>query len=298
MILKTFLIESRRSFKLVFTLFLCSFLFGFAAFSSFELKNYIEKLFSPTEWGIDLAILPKGTSPESLKRSLLTGRPEGLIPVALFKTLQAQITDEQRKSSLTQPTFKALGFLPYQKNGSTQIAILGNPEDFFVKDDRSIWSSIKLTDWNQQIDDLSNLPNYKTPEWGSQVLMGILIKGESEPLLKLKEMINRRTVAQAWVMKAGISTDDQKINQLETALYTFTCLIFLCLVPGLILSFIILSARRNEIFIVLKEIGWKQASQLQFILLQIVILFLIPCTLGVFTSPLILNWVNYLFILG
>ena len=282
MIKKIFLIEARRSFKITLTLILCSFLSGFTFSSALELKNYIQTLFVPVSWGAGLVITPKGVSLEGLHRSLIHGEPEGLIPSALFETLQSQISEEQQLRHLPAPSLKVLGFLPYKKDGKTNIAFLGDKDAYFSNLKLpSIWSSFSFEPWATQSAEFINRAGYQTPEWGSKVLMGILAQGEALPLQKLKELIDRKTIAHGMVVTPGQTEADHRMQELGRSLYALVGLIALCLIPGFFLSLVILRERRSTINNVMEELGWMRLRQIQLFTLQSFALVVVPLILGI-----------------
>ncbi len=299
MILKIFFIEAKRSLKMTLTLILCSILFGFTLTSMLGLKNYIEALFTPVQWGANLVIAPKGVSLEGIHRSVLRGEPEGLIPIALFETLQSQILEEQALRHRPSPSLKVLGLIPYQDHdGKIQVAYLGDKESFFsASPDPSLWNQISFKPWVSTSSEFLNRPGYQTPEWGSRVLMGILAKGDSGPIERLKELIDRKTIAQGFRVTVGQTDADHRVDQLGKSLYALVALISGCLIPGLFLAMLILRERRFLIFDVMNELGWKSTSSTQLMLLQSLFLILGPAILGIIfgivLTPLIQQLIKF-----
>lgn len=284
MIGRIFLTEARRSFKITLTLILCSFLSGFTLSSGWKLKTYIENLFIPVSWNANLIVLPKSVDLEGLHRSLLHSPPEGLIPMALFETLQGQIQQEKIQYHLAEPSLKILGFIPFEDaSGKIHLAYSGDKEAYFANSPTdSIWNQFSFDPWTSHDSELAARPGYQTPEWGSKTLMGILAKGEPGPIEKLKELIDRKTIGQGVRVTPGLTNEDQRLHQLGKSLYALVALIGICLIPGLFLSMIVLLERRRVIFTVLKELGEKPSHSLRLTLLQSLFLILLPMVLGLF----------------
>lgn len=282
MILRIFFVELRRSLKITFTLILCSLLLGFTLSSALQLKKYMETLFVPVSWGAGLVVVPKGISLEGLHRSLIHGEPEGLIPMALFETLQGQINDEKFLRHLPVPSLKILGFIPYKKASRTNLAFVGDKDAYFSNlNGPSIWNQFSFEPWTAQSSEFVSRAGYQTPEWGNRVLMGILAQGEPGPLQKLKELIDRKTIAQGMIVRPGETEEDHRMDQLGKSLYALVILIGFCLLPGLLLSILILQERRSIIYTVMQELGWSSRRQFQFFILQILALVFSPAMLGV-----------------
>ncbi len=293
MILKILLIEFRRSLKIAFTLILCSLLSGFTLSATLGLKKYIETLFVPVAWGAGLVIVPKGVSLEGLHRSLIHGEPEGLIPTALFETLQGQINDEKILRHLPAPSLKVLGFIPYKKDGNTNLAFLGDKEAYFSTiNEPSIWNQFPFQPWASQSLEFTSRAGYQTPEWGTKVLMGILAQGEPGPLQKLKELIDRKTIAQGMLVSPGQTDEDHRVDQLGKSLYALVALIVFCLIPGLFLSIVIMQERRLLIFTVMQELGWTSQRQIQLFAFQLLALVLAPGVLGILLGILFSPWLQ------
>ena len=293
MILRIFFIEFKRSLKITLTLILCSLLFGFTFSSAFKLKKYIETLFVPVSWGAGLIIVPKGVSLEGLHRSLIHGEPEGLIPMALFETLEGQINDEKNLRHLSVPSLKVLGIIPFKNESKTNLAFIGDQNAYFSTiHEPSIWNQFSFKPWATQSSDLANRAGYQTPEWGHRVLMGILAQGEPGPLQKLKELIDRKTIAQALLANPGQTDADHRIDQLGKSLYVLVTLIAFCLLPGLFLSILILRERRSKIYTVMQELGWTSTRQLQLFTLQLLVLVLGPLMMGAFWGTVFSPWLQ------
>jgi len=292
-----FFTEVRRSLRVTLALVLCALLSGLTGYSALTAKRYIETIFKPVTWNADLMILPKGVTPEGLQRSLLSGEPEGLLPLALFETLQAQVNQEMLQKHLPAPALRVLGFVPFRSAGHTQVAFVGDREAYFAEQTYSIWRDYSWNKWTDVQSDLAARPGYQTPEWKDKVLMGVLARGEPGPIASLKNLIDRRTVAQGVLVRPGDSDMDHRLAQLDQGLWAVVGLIFVCLLPGLVLALIVLGERRKRVLIVMHELGFTSAQRLQLLLFQVLFLILAPAGLGVlaawWTSPALLDLLHF-----
>lgn len=289
---RIFLIECRRNLRLSLALMIGSALIGFTAFSALNVKRYIHRIFVPVKWQADLILLPKGVTPEGVQRSLLHGQPEGLMPLTLLETLQAQVNQEVMQKRLSRPPFVALGFIPFRdREGKTQVAYVGDRDAYFAgAEGDTVWARYPWVKWDEVKTDLASREGYFTPEWSGKVLMGVLVRGDAGPIERLKELIDRRTVAQGVRVKAGASDLELRVNELNRALAVLMALIFLCLLPGLGLAILLLGERRRAVLEVLREIGFAGPWRARLVTLQIVFLIVVPILIGAATAGLTAPW--------
>lgn len=271
--------EIRRDLHNAVSTFIFSLFLGFILFFVSGVSTYLNKVFEPPKWNADLLILPKGISPEAAVMDFARGLPDGLIPLALFKTLLQQSAGS---------SVKVLGFIPYKdSDGKAEVALTDSGlKDFLDLKDKSLWSEINLTNLDLKRPQFQPAENYQTPEWHDQVLMGILAKGNSTEIAGLKNLIDRKTIAQAFYVDSEKSEMHAKLMQLKTGLYLCTGFVFFSTLLGLLLALKNMMAKRQTLELVLKELKFKPAILAKITLIQIVLFFVFPVALGCIFSSL------------
>lgn len=259
-----FLTESKRSFKLFAVMAFCFFVLGFAVTSMLVIQKQMQALLNPISWDADMVILPKGVSLDGLHRSLITGNAEGLIPLALFQTLESQAYNSP---------LKVLAFTPYREDGQVKVGLEGSTIDFPWQEENSVWKSLKTTP-------RKDLEQYQTQEWGQKVLAGVLARGPKIALESLKTLIDRRTIAQAWYVNSEMSDDVLRVAQLRRGMEALTGLIVLCLAPGLVLSTVIVRERLKNLLTVIQELGVTRDVRGPLYSLQFLAWVLVPTAVG------------------
>ena len=283
MILRLFFTDFRRSLAICISAVILSFILGFVTITSIDLSSYLADLFRPLKWGADILILPKGETPELAWKDILNGKPQALIPETLLETLKNQIAGEQVKFNLTSPSLQVFGFVPYlNDSGQASLATIGEAKQFFsATNDKSVLDSYEKNDWNSVYDKFANLESYQTAEWGSKVILGILVKGSDAALKSLKTLIDRRTVAQAYYVNfENDANQDSKFLKLKSILNKLTFFILALVAIGLFLSLQTLKNNRKNIFQNFDELRFPKLMKYQFYLTQIMFLILIPALFG------------------
>ena len=162
------------------------------------------------------------------------------------------------------------------------MATIGDAQQFFnsVKD-KSVLDSYEKNDWNNVYNKFANMESYQTAEWGSKVILGILVKGSDEALKSLKTLIDRRTVAQAFFVNTeNTANQDSKFLKLKSILNKLTFFILILVAIGLFLSLQTLKNNRKNIFQNFDELRFPKLLKHQFYLTQIISLILTPALLG------------------
>ena len=274
---KIVLTEFWRDLHNTTSTFIFSLLLGFIVFFVSGVSNYLNKIFESPKWNADLVVLPKGITPELAIANLLKGLPDGLIPIALFNTLLQQ----SQGSSI-----KVLGFIPFKNNNSeVEIALTDTDlKDFTNLKDNSLWSDLAISNLNLKRSEFRPREYYETPEWHDQVIMGILVKGSIKELNSFKNLIDRKTVAQAFFVGNENSLLYAKLTQLKTGLYTTTGFVLLTSLLGLLLALKNMSIKRNSLDLVLKELKYKPNILKQIKLIQILAFIILPILIGILIS--------------
>ena len=273
MALKILITEFLRDLQNAVSTFVFSLLLGFILLFVVGVTDHLNKVFASPNWNADLVILPKGTSPELAIADLIKGFPDGLIPSALFNTLMQQ----SQGSSV-----KILGFIPYRNSSGTSEIAVTDPElkNFNELKNKSIWSDFSLTDLNLKRSEFQPVEIYQTPEWHDQVLMGMLVKGSQSEISGLKNLIDRKTVAQAFLVGRETSSAHTKLEQLKKTLYVVTAFVFLSTLLGLLLALKNMNSKRKSLELVLKELKFSPSILLQFKVMQIFLFILLPILIG------------------
>ncbi len=290
-----FITEFRRTVHVCIALILFCFIAGFVFFSAVEMSDYLSHLFEDINIGVDMIILPKGITPESMQKSLINGQPEALMPIALFETLQKQIEDEVSHKNLPKAPLAVLAVLPYHnEQGKIEIAKVG--DESFIRDvDKTVWANYKFKNL-VEVKNLFQPPEvYATEEWSDKTIFSILASGNKEALGNLKKLIDRRTIAQAYYLDPGRSDNALKLQKLKTGLQTLSGIILISLLLGIIISFQKLHVQRKLIFQSFDEMQKGEKIKLYFYLYQLILLLLIPVLSGIITSQQFLPLVKNLF---
>lgn len=290
-----FITEFRRTLQVCTALILFCFIAGLVFFSSIEMSDYLTRLFEDIDIGVDMIILPKGITPESMQKSLINGQPEALMPIALFETLQKQIEDEVSHKKLAAAPLSILAILPFHNNqGEIEIAKVGD-ENFIRDIKKTAWANYRFRNLTEVKPQFQPAEVYATEEWTDKTIFSILASGQKEALGNLKKLIDRRTIAQAYFLNPGRSDNALKLQKLKTGLQTLTGIILISLLLGILISFQKLQVQRKLIFQTLDEMRKGKEIKLYFYTYQLVLLLIFPVLLGVSASQLFLPLIKNLF---
>ena len=290
---RIFITEVRRTWGTCCSLILLCFLSGAVFLTSVQLSKYLATLFQEINLGVDMVILPKAITPESMQKSLIKGEPEALMPVALFETLQSQAVSETQRKSLDQPPVDLLAIVPFHtEDGAAAVAKIGDIS--MIRDkEKTSWSGYSFKELADVHDKLTPKDSYYTDEWKDKTIFGILVNAAPETLGRLKLLIDRRTIAQAYILKPGESESHQKLEKLKSGLQYLTGIIIFSILLGVIISFQKLHVQRDIIFRCLSELGRLENIKIKIYLLQIGLLVLAPLILGLIVAravfPIIQN---------
>ena len=273
MVFKIVKTEFLRDLQNSLSVFVFSVFLGFTLFFVNGVSDHLNRLFASPKWNLDLVVLPKAITPEAAIANFDKGAPDALIPMALFKTLLQQ----SQGSSV-----KILGFIPYKAaDGTAAIAVTdAELKGFSELKNNSFWSGFKITDINQARSDFKPADLYQTEEWKDQVLMGMAVKGSAAEISGLKNLIDRKTVAQAFLVGENNNNSYLKLLQLENGLIAITFFIILSTLLGLLLAVKNMNAKRKVLEVVLKELKFESKLLIQVWSLQIAALIVVPILLG------------------
>ncbi len=256
-----------------------SLILGFILSFGLTLSSYLSRIFESPHWSVDMLILPKGITPEIAVSNFVKGSPDGLIPLALYNTLSIQI--QNAPGSL-----KILGFLPYLNAEEKPEIAVTDPDlkDFAQLKQSAVWSHYSLTDLNLKRAELSSRENYRTPEWGDQVLMGVMATGSTQELTSLKNLIDRKTIAQAFFVGAENNDTYNKLTQLKRGLFLIMLFIFVSSLLGFWLALKNMNQKRSSIELVLKELKYNKTLLLKIKSIQLFMTIVFPILIGFMLS--------------
>ena len=251
-IVQTELKQSRLHFVLMT---LVSLIFGFTINLGFKAQQRVASLAVKEVWNADLVILPKGLSLEDLRQELLSGSSKSFLPEAIFDTT----------FSMAQNQFR-LG------------AVLALPGDGVLTRGDKI--GIQWLDGRQKIGDWKEQNIYRTAEWGNKVISAFFASGPEGAMKSLKDLIDRKTVAQAIWIKEQTERDQAVQKELLAALWTVSFVFLILIVLLTMLSWFWLKIRLSNSFKVFSEIGITTSIEFKIISCIVFIFILIPIVVG------------------
>lgn len=255
LILQTEVKQGRWNFVLIM---LISFLLGVSGQLAARAQQKISDIAIQEAWNADLAILPKGVSLEDFRKELVLARTTDFIPEALFDTTVGLSEGRFRLSAVLALT-DADGSRIMQKGDNFGLDWLKGQQ--------------KVVPWQPQ-------SMYQTPEWGTKLLTGFFASGSMEAMQSLKQLIDKKTVAQAiWIQKQQ-QQSAQTQEELKLALAVFGGVLVLMAVLSFTSILVWLKIRVSNTFKVMDEIGFRTQSQWA-VLVGITVLFvLVPAVTG------------------
>lgn len=255
LILKTEIRQGRAQFLLVT---LISFLLGVSVHLATRAEQKISDIAIKVDWNADLAILPKGVNLEDFRKELISAHTSDFIPEALFDTTVGLSEGQFRLSAVLAIT-DADGSRIMQKGSDLGLDWLKGRQ--------------KISAWQPQT-------LYQTPEWGTKLLSGFFASGTQAAMQSLKQLIDKKTVAQAIWIQRQQEQNDQTQDELKLALAIFSGVLLLMAVLSFTSILIWLKIRLSNTFRVMDEIGFRTQSQ-WIIMSGMAILFaLIPAFIG------------------
>ena len=292
---RIFLTELRRTTGTCVSLFLLCTLSGFVIASSFYLSEYLANLFQDVNLGVDMVLLPKGITPETMQKSLINGEPEALMPLALFETLQKQISEEMGRKNLADPSLRIMGILPYHAaSGAVEIATIGD-QNIIRNLSSTIWQSYPQKNLNDVQSLLIPKEKYSTDEWKDKTLFAVLVTGAKDVTASLKQLIDRRTIAQAYYLNPNETATAAKLKKLNSGLEYLAGIILLSAILGMWISFQKLAIQRKIILQSLQELQLNPKIKYELYLFQLLVLVFVPVILGFAFSHVMLPIIKNLF---
>ena len=196
---KIFLTEIKQARWHFFLVSLLSLLLGLNSQLALKAESRIRSLSSHVKWNADLAILPKGITLEDLRREIAEGKTTDFLPEALFDTTV----------SIAAGQFHLGAVLPISDSNGQRVMLKGEPLGIDW-----LRGQIKTSTWEDQ-------SVYATPEWKNKVIAAFFAEGPPTAMENLKQLIDKKTVAQAIFIKTQTERDEAFQAQLDKALWTF-----------------------------------------------------------------------------
>lgn len=248
--------QSRSYFTLIF---FTAFVMG----SSFSLIKKAEKkileISSEASWDADILVVPKGITLIDFKKEILSGDSSALIPEALFDTTL----------QITKGAIKATALLSFKKENQIEVMFKGDQEVGL----NWLPQTIVIKPYETQ-------NSYQTKEWGNKVVAGFFIKAPFAMIKEIKELIDRKTVAQAIVINQQVKNDNETRDQLQKALTSYSSVLLAMIFLTIGSLYLIMKNRLKVSLIILDEIGFSRTQLLQFSLQLFIISIFLPITFG------------------
>jgi hypothetical protein len=239
---------------------------GFSTGLGIQVTQQISKLYGVDTWNTDLIVLPKGVSPKDLASEIRNGLSTDFLPDALFETTLSMTANQLKLSAV----------LPMTENGVAKIFNKGNSSKSEIE---GIRGKNPLADWAPQT-------QYSTSEWDHKVIAAFFASGPMPAILNLKQLIDRKTVAQAILVSTDEAKNREASERMQRLLYCAQVLF--AFFAGLCLwsSFVTLKTNFKVTFEFLHEIGGPKSLHRKF-LTQLALLNLVtPFVFGYLISTL------------
>lgn len=256
-ILKIELLQNKGNFLFII---LISFLLGMSLRLALKAESRISELVSGETWNADLVILPKGISLADFRQELLTNQTSAFLPEALFDTTM----------SMAKGQFQATAVLALTDEKGSHLFARGTSDNLGLNG----LGEKKIENWQSQ-------NTYQTAEWGFKVISGFFASGPEKTMKNLKELIDKRTVGQAIVVKDQVAHDEKIKMQLLEALATYSGILILLIVLSFLSLLLWLKVRISNSLDVFKEIGFLKVETYQLLASLFIFSVIIPVLLGV-----------------
>lgn len=236
-----------------------SFLAGLMLMVAEKAYQKVSQLVKPVEWSADLVIMPKGLTLQGLAQEILEAKTTHFLPLALFDTTIGLVEDRVQLSAL----------LVRSRNGKPLVQFKG----------------VDGLGWNWARPDVEVIPweeqkEYTNPDWGNQVITAFFAKGSMADLNHLKEIIDRKTVAQSFWIQDIVKSSIDFQNQVMSSLVKVSLVFIVMLLVGFSVSGLWFLEQYFETQRVLSEIGFTKKDLLNLKIYLILIVFA-PSVLGI-----------------
>ena len=260
-LIKTEISQGRTYFAL---LLLITFILGSGLSLMLQAERRISEISSEESWNADLAVVPKGISLIDFKKELLEGHSTALLPEALFDTTL----------SLSKGQMQATAMLALTDGQGSRVMVRGD-----IENTGTSWlkTKQKVSEWQPQA-------IYQTPEWGHKVLTGFFVRGSMVAMESLKELIDRKTVAQAILIRQQMQNDAETRIQLQKALSIYSAVLLSSFMLSVALIYLWLKSRISISLKIFNELGFSKSTTQQFILGLFGLFVVLPFVVGFTTT--------------
>ena len=260
-ILKTELTQNKLHFILIALIALA---LGIGVRLGILAERRVSELTTGVGWNADLVVLPKGISLADLKEELLTHQTRAFLPEALFDTTLEMAKGQFRATAVIAITDESGPHL-FVKNSDEIIGLGWIKESAFIKN------------WQVQ-------SKYSTPEWSNKVIAAFFASGPRIAMNKLKELIDKRTVGQAILIKDQLIHDEDTQKQVRNAMLVYSALLFALILLSFTSLLFWLKVRISNSMQVFKELGFP--NSVTFVVLGGLFLLsvLVPVCVGFWIS--------------
>lgn len=263
-ILKTELQQNKKHFLI---LFIVSLFLGIFAHVARKAETEIKKMYITEKWNADVLVLPKGVTITDFISDLNKGMARAFLPEAMFDSTV----------SLSEGKFKLTALMP--------VGGINNPRVLYKGEKSLIHES--LLSKEVQISVWQNQNEFSTPEWGYKLISGFLASGSDDVMNKLKDLVDKRTVGQAFILKDQNKIDQERQARLQFNLILFSTILVLLFFFTLVSTFSWLNERIKNSFKVFEEMGVSSRVERQILASLIILVIFIPGLLGWLATYLI-----------
>ncbi|CAN5515834.1 hypothetical protein BH10BDE1_BH10BDE1_14040 [soil metagenome] len=256
------LTEIRQNLKLTATLVIVSLLLGISIAMVRQVERKVASLALPIRWGAELAIIPKGLTLNQLAENLKVGQAPALLPLAMFETTV----------DLTRGNVQMSAVLPGHDSGGAFLMTRGDSK---LNLD---WAPLPQRPWAVQSE-------FSTPDWSTNVIAAAFASGTRDNLLKLKDLIDRKTVAQAFMIEDSQAQAREKQNQISHLAAVTEGLVIFTLLLGFYLAGSWLLENHGATQITLFNMGFTSINLLSVKIVLLALLVVVPLIIGLAATP-------------
>jgi hypothetical protein len=256
------LVEIRQNLKLAVTLIVVSLLLGLSISMVVQVEQKVSSLAVPIRWGAELAIIPKGLSLDQVAENMKLGRAPALLPLAMFDTTV----------DLTRGRVQMTAVLPGHSGDGAYLMTRGNSA---LNLD---WSALPIRPWQPQ-------KEFSTTDWGPNVIAAAFASGSHENLLKLKDLIDRKTVAQAFLIEETQAQARAKQSQISHLAGITEAIVIFTLLLAFYLAGSWLLENHRSTQISLQNMGFTRGALTVIQIQLLAMLVALPIVIGLLAMP-------------
>ena len=271
MSLKMSIIEIKQSFAYYCMLGVICFCIGISLGFSTKIVEKLNRLVPLEDWSADLVVLPKGVTLSDLKNDLINGVSKAFLPKVLYDTTLA-MTEGQVQLSV---------ILAHKKmDGQVVIGTQSNVMSESYMGVKWLSGAVLFVPWSE------NLATEIHPVWKRSLMSAMFAKGSYANMKKLKDIIDQKTVAQAFFISDEVKKNQELASKLETSITGLYFIFSLIVFSGLLLVYLSIKGRLKKIFLVLRERGYSFHCLSLFTLFLFFITVCFPLFIGIFCSKI------------